>query len=192
VLPRGARRAPRSSMLTACTLSPDRSASCSCVRFLVERRRCSRTPKTSSPRLFTPLETPNLARPTLGHQPGNHPGWHCEGPGGRSQTPVVGGLPGPVGEEVAEPAAREPEPTALGVAAEQNLSDGQADQLRVGEARRPAGTLPDAELDEEVVDLDVECRDEGVEFGVHKPVLGALALLVTACFLIVGNPASIV
>jgi hypothetical protein len=116
----------------------------------------------------------------------------CEKPGGCSQTPVVGGLPGQVGEEVAEPSAREAQPAALGVAAEQDLGDGQADQLGVGEARGSARTLPGAQLDEEVVDSDVECHDEGVEFGVHKPVLGALALLVTACFLIVANSASLI
>jgi hypothetical protein len=40
--------------------------------------------------------------------------------------------------------------------------------------------------------LDVECHDEGVEVGVHTPVLGALALLVTACFLSVANLESII
>jgi hypothetical protein len=93
---------------------------------------------------------------------------------------------------VAQPAAREPQPAALGVAAEQDLGDAQADQFGVGEARRSAGTVPDAKVDEEVVDLDVECRDEGVEFGVHRPFLGALALLVTACFLIVADSESFI
>jgi len=93
---------------------------------------------------------------------------------------------------VAEPAARKPQPAALGVAAEQDLGDGQAGQFSVGKARRSARALADAELDEEVVDLDVECRDEGVEFGVHKPVLGTLALLVTACFLIVADSESFI
>src|SRR5215467_2914525 len=65
----------------------------------------------------------------------------CQGPGGRSQTPVAGGLPGQLGQEVAEPAARAAQPAALGVAAEQDLSDGQADQLGVGEARRSAWAL---------------------------------------------------
>jgi hypothetical protein len=93
---------------------------------------------------------------------------------------------------VAEPATREPQPATLGVAAEQDLGHGQTDQFGIGEARRPARTLPDSELDEEVVDLDVECRDEGVELGLHKPLLGALALLVTACFPIVANSASLI
>jgi hypothetical protein len=88
---------------------------------------------------------------------------------------------------VAEPAAREPQPTPLGVAAEQDLSDGQADQLGVGETGRPAAALPDAQVDEEVVNLDVEFRDEGVEVRCHTSRLGALALPVTACFLAVAG-----
>jgi hypothetical protein len=39
---------------------------------------------------------------------------------------------------------------------------------------------------EEVVDEDVECRDEGVEFGFHRPYLGALNLFVTAYFPVVA------
>jgi hypothetical protein len=52
--------------------------------------------------------------------------------------------------------------------------------------------LADPQLDEEVVDLDVEFHDEGVEFGCHTSDLGALAFLVTACFLIVANSASLI
>ena len=88
---------------------------------------------------------------------------------------------------MAEPAAREAQPAALGIAAEQDLGHGQADQFGVGEARRAARAMPEAQLDEEVVDFDVECRDEGVEFRCHTSVLGALALLVTACFLFTAS-----
>jgi hypothetical protein len=111
----------------------------------------------------------------------------CEEPGGCSQTLVVGGLSWQVGEEVAEPTAREPQPAALRVAAEQELSDGQADQLGIREARRSTRALSDAKLDEEVVDFDVEGRDEGVELRCHTSLFGALALLVTACFLLVAD-----
>jgi hypothetical protein len=93
---------------------------------------------------------------------------------------------------VADPAAHEPQPAPLRVAAEQNLSDGQADQLGVGKARRPARAVAHTEQLGEVVDLDVECHDEGVEVGMHKPVLGALALLVTACFPVVADSESII
>jgi hypothetical protein len=72
------------------------------------------------------------------------------------------------------------------------LGDSQADQFGVGEARRPARALSNAELDEEVIDLDVECHDEGVEFGLHTPVLGALALLVTACFPFTANSEALI
>jgi hypothetical protein len=116
----------------------------------------------------------------------------CEEPGGRSQTPVVRGLPGQVGEEVAEPAAREPQPAVLGVAAEQDLSDGQADQLGVREAGRSPRTLPAAQLDEEVVDLDVEFHDEGVELRCHTSLFGTLAFSVTAGFLIAANSTSLI
>jgi hypothetical protein len=92
---------------------------------------------------------------------------------------------------VAQPAAHEPQPAALRVAAEQDLGHGQADQLGVGKARWSARTLPYAQLDEEVVDFDVECRDEGVELRCHTSLFGALALLVTACFLAVANSESL-
>src|SRR5579884_1452266 len=44
--------------------------------------------------------------------------------------------------------ASEARSAALGVEPEQDLGDGQADQLGVGEARWSAGTLPDAERDD--------------------------------------------
>jgi hypothetical protein len=82
---------------------------------------------------------------------------------------------------VTQPASREPQPAPLGVEAGQHLGHGQADQLGVGEARGSAEALANPEQAEEVVDCDVECGDEGVEFWWHTPYLGALALLVTAC-----------
>jgi len=75
---------------------------------------------------------------------------------------------------------------------EQDLGHGQADQLGVGEARRSAGALPDAQPDEEVVDFDVACRDEGVEVALHTSRLGALALLVTAHLLVVADSESFI
>ncbi len=108
-------------------------------------------------------------------------------PGGGAQASVVSGLLGQVGEEVTEPVLGEAQPAALGVEAEQDLGHGQADQLGVGEARRSAGALPDAQPDEEVVDFDVACRDEGVEVVLHTPLLGTLALLVTAHLPVVAD-----
>jgi hypothetical protein len=115
-----------------------------------------------------------------------------EQPGRGLQALVVSGLLGQVGEEVAEPMPREAPPAALGVEPEQDLGHGQADQLGIGEARRPAGTAADAEQDEEVVDGDVPCRDEGVELGLHIPLLGTLARLVTACFPSIANSESFI
>ncbi|HZU15285.1 MAG TPA: hypothetical protein VFD01_01565, partial [Candidatus Dormibacteraeota bacterium] len=58
-------------------------------------------------------------------------------PGRASQALVVSGLLGQVGEEVAQPVPREAPPAALGIEPEQDLGHGQADQLGIGEARRP-------------------------------------------------------
>ena len=116
----------------------------------------------------------------------------CEEPAGGPQTLVVGGRLGQVGEEVAEAALGEPQPAAFGVAAEQDLCHGQADQLRVSKARRPAGASAALQQGEEVVDLDVECRDEGVELGLHTPLPGTLAFLVTACFPAVANSEALI
>ncbi|HZU15300.1 MAG TPA: hypothetical protein VFD01_01640, partial [Candidatus Dormibacteraeota bacterium] len=60
-----------------------------------------------------------------------------EQPGRGLQALVVSGLLGQVGEEVAEPMPREAPPAALGIEPEQDLGQGQADQLGIGEARRP-------------------------------------------------------
>jgi hypothetical protein len=89
---------------------------------------------------------------------------------------------------VAEPPAGEPQPAAFAVHSEQDLGDGQTDQLGIGELGLAAGAGSGAE---QVVDGDVQCRDEGVEVGVHEaslevdvasatPTLGALASVVTA------------
>jgi hypothetical protein len=40
--------------------------------------------------------------------------------------------------------------------------------------------------------LDVECGDEGVVLGLHKPLLGTLAFSVTACFPSVANSESLI
>jgi len=88
---------------------------------------------------------------------------------------------------VTQPVPRQVQPVGLRVEPEQDLGHGQADQLGIGEARRLAGTAASFEADEEVIDGDVPCRDEGVELGLHLPLLGALALLVTACFPSIAN-----
>lgn len=78
----------------------------------------------------------------------------------------------------------EAEPVSLRVKAEQDLGDGQADQFGVREAGRTSSLPQAAQADEMVVDGDVQCANEDVELGLHNPVFGVLALLVTACFLV--------
>jgi len=89
---------------------------------------------------------------------------------------------------VAQPLAGEPQPAPFAVEAEQHLGDGQTDQLGIAELGLATGAMPGAEA---VVEGDVQCRDEGVEIGVHEasqevdvafatPTLGALVSLVTA------------
>jgi hypothetical protein len=88
---------------------------------------------------------------------------------------------------VAEPASDHPQPAPLGVAAKQDLGDGEGNQLGVGQLGLAAGSPAGAE---QVVDADVQCGDEGVEIGVHEasqqvdvgfatPILGTLASVVT-------------
>jgi hypothetical protein len=64
---------------------------------------------------------------------------------------------------------------ALGLGPEQNLGYRQADEFGVGElgwtARNP---LAMADLDEQVVDFNVECSDEGVE-RLHEPMFDTLS-----------------
>ena len=81
----------------------------------------------------------------------------------------------------------EPQPAALGGKAEQDLGDGEADQLGVAELGWPAWPTARAK---QLVDADVQCDHEGVEVGVHEassevdvafatPTLGTLDSLVT-------------
>jgi hypothetical protein len=104
-----------------------------------------------------------------------------------AQALVVAGLTWQVGEQVAQPGVGEPQPVPLGAGAEQDLGDGQADQLGVGQSWRTAWSDAGSQ---QVVDGDVQCDDEVVETGVHgaslevdvaraTPTLGDLALSVT-------------
>jgi hypothetical protein len=88
---------------------------------------------------------------------------------------------------VAQAATDSAQPAAFGAVAEQDLGDGQADELAVGQlgwvARSPAGF-------QQLVDGDVQCDHEVVEIGVHgaslevdvavaTPTLGGLVSPVT-------------
>jgi hypothetical protein len=81
---------------------------------------------------------------------------------------------------------------APGVAAEQDLGDGQTGQFGVGEARWSARASASAEEVEEVVDLDVECHDEGVEVRCHTSLFGTLTSFVTAGFLLTANSEALI
>jgi hypothetical protein len=92
-----------------------------------------------------------------------------------------------VGKQVAQPLVGEPQPAPLGAEPEQDLGDGQTDQLSIGEFGSPSGPATRAE---QLIDGDIQCDDEGVEVGVHEaskvdvadatPTLGTLASVVTA------------
>jgi hypothetical protein len=112
-----------------------------------------------------------------------------QGQGGRGapQPPVVAGLAGQDGEQVAQPVGDEPQPASLAVAAQQDLGHRQADQLAVGRPGSPAWADTSVE---QLVDGDVPCDDEVVEDGAHgaslevsvvvaTPILGDLASCVT-------------
>jgi hypothetical protein len=106
---------------------------------------------------------------------------------GPTQSPVIGGLAAHIGEQVPESAGDRAQPAAFGVVAEQDLGDGQADQLAVGQLGWP--TRPVAGL-QQLLDGDLQCDDEVVEEGVHEaspevdvatatPTLGGLVSVVT-------------
>jgi hypothetical protein len=84
--------------------------------------------------------------------------------GQRAHTLVVARLLRQVGKQVAEAPARKGQEPAVVGAVEQDLGDGQGDELGVRELGRPAGT---GSLGQEIVQPDVKCGDEGVEVGAH-------------------------
>jgi hypothetical protein len=84
---------------------------------------------------------------------------------GPAQPPVVGRGGRQIREQMAQPAAGEPQPAPLAVEAEQHLGDGQTDQLGVTQLGLAARAVSGPE---QVVDGDLQCRDEGVEVGVHE------------------------
>ncbi|GAA1533284.1 hypothetical protein GCM10009678_14540 [Actinomadura kijaniata] len=72
-----------------------------------------------------------------------------------------------------DPHRRDPQPMALGVTAQQHLSDRDADQLGIGQPRRPAPSAPPRWQDV-VVQMNVECGHKGVQVCFHTPTMGAL------------------
>lgn len=85
----------------------------------------------------------------------------------RGQRPhplVVARLLGQVGKQVPEPGHREAQKAPLARAIEQDLRDGQAHQLDVGDLRTAPGTRP---ARQDFVGEHVKCGQEGVEIGGH-------------------------
>jgi hypothetical protein len=64
-----------------------------------------------------------------------------------------------------QPLTSKAQPAPLGAEPEQDLGDGQTDQLGIGELGRPAGPTAGAQ---QLVDGDLQCDDEGVEVGAHE------------------------
>jgi hypothetical protein len=88
---------------------------------------------------------------------------------------------------VPQPVGDRSQPAAFGAVAQQDLGDGQTDELGVAEFGRPARSPA---WFQQLVDGDVQCDDEVVETGVHEaslevdvaqatPTLGGLVSLVT-------------
>ena len=66
---------------------------------------------------------------------------------------------------MAQPPAGDPQPLPLRPIAEQDLGDGQTDQLGIAQLGWPTGACAGPE---QVIDADVQCDHEGVEVGVHE------------------------
>jgi hypothetical protein len=79
------------------------------------------------------------------HDQADDPG---DQPGGGAQPLVVAGLAGLAGlagqggKQVGQPGAGKPQPATFGWAAEQDLGDGETDQLGVGQSWWPAQVAP--------------------------------------------------
>jgi hypothetical protein len=84
---------------------------------------------------------------------------------GPTQAAVVGRGRWQIREQVPQPLAGKAQPAPLGTEPEQDLGDGQTDQLGIGELGAAAWPAAGAQ---QLVDGDVQCDDEGVEIGAHE------------------------
>ena len=77
-------------------------------------------------------------------------------------------------EQVPDELRRGAQPAPLAVAAQQDLRDGQAGQLGVGDLRRPArpAAAEPAQRDDPVGQFHVECGQESVQVGDHDGLQG--------------------
>jgi hypothetical protein len=88
-----------------------------------------------------------------------------------AQALVVAGLAGQVRKRRGQRAGHEPQPAGLGADPEQDLGDREGEEFSVGELGRSARA---GGLAQPVVDLDIECGQEGVEVGRHKLIFDTL------------------
>ena len=86
---------------------------------------------------------------------------------GGFQPLVVPRLMGQVGEQVPQPGVAHPQPVMLRPGAQQHLRHRQAHQLGVGQLLRLAGPAP-ARWDHMIVDLHIQCGQEGVQVCCHE------------------------
>jgi hypothetical protein len=85
--------------------------------------------------------------------------------GQRADALVVAGLLGQIGKQMTQPPASEREKPPVAWTVQQHLSDGQADQLSVGD---PWRMTPTATRQQDVIGKDVESNEERVEAGGHR------------------------
>jgi hypothetical protein len=87
----------------------------------------------------------------------------------RAQPTVVARLVDQLREQVAQPPPRQRQELTIVGHAQQDLRDRERDQLAIGQLRRTSGATTGLQ---EVVDLHIECDDEGVEGGEHEGLQG--------------------
>ena len=99
--------------------------------------------------------------------------------GASSTNPfVVSGLAGQVREHVTQMSAGVTDPAGLGIELEQVLGDDQAQQLGIGELGFTTADMSPGQADpgqDSVIEKDVQCGQEGVEFVVHTKGLTSSA-----------------
>ena len=88
-----------------------------------------------------------------------------------TQALVVAGLLGQVAEGTGQACGQETQPAGFRGEPKQGLGHGQGEQFSIGQ---PGWPPTPGGLTQVVVDLDVECREKGVQVGRHKLILNTL------------------
>src|SRR5215211_2349125 len=100
----------------------------------------------------------------------------CAIRGPSAQALVVGGLLGPVREQMPEPVASDREEPPIVGNAQEHLRDRERDELAIGDLRRSPGAGARRKPQQEVVDPHVKCDDEGVKVGEHAASMVDVAI----------------